>query len=119
MGATGDEIRCITGTTKQDPALACFITPADLKIVRVAQCDPSLSSDELDAIANWYASYLLAAGGSDDSLNVSKEKFEQYEKTFGGKSSESAADTYYKTANELSNGCLAQISAEKSQFLVL
>ncbi len=119
MGATCGEIRSITGTVKTESELNVFIVAANLKTARVALCDPSLTTPELDAVANWYASYMLAAGGSDNSLNVSKEKIEQYEVTFGGLLSKHASEVYYNTANDLSNGCLASLSEEKSQVLVL
>ena len=112
--ATGANVRCITGTTKDDTALACFLTAADLKVAQVAVCNPDLSDDELNAIADWYASYLLAAGGSDSSLNIAKEKFEQYEVTFGGTTGEGASARYWNTANDLSGGCLKDAGLRKT-----
>lgn len=112
MGASADEIRCITGSTKTDPELACFITAADLKVARVAECDPSLTTAELDVIANWYAAYLLASGRSDINASKSEEQFEQYKVKFGT-SSTSQAQMYWDTANSLSGGCLSQTDKPK------
>ena len=115
MAATGENVRCITGTTKDDTALVCFLTAADLKAAQVAVCNPDLSQPELDAIADWYASYLLAAGGSDSSLNIAKEKFEQYEVTFGGTTGESASARFWNVANDLSGGCLMDAGLRKPE----
>lgn len=115
MGATASEIKCITGTTKADADLDCFITAADQKVAKVALCNPSLSVTELDTIANWYASYLLAAGGSDQALNVTSEKIEQYEKKFGG-SSETVAKRLWTAANGLSGGCIRAVERQKAQI---
>lgn len=115
MGATVANIQCITGTTKDASALACFIVAADLKVVQVALCNPSLSETELNVIADWYASYLLLAGGADQALNIISEKFEQYEKKFGG-SSESAATRVWNTANGLSGGCIEAVEKQKAQI---
>ena len=117
--ASGENIRAITGTVKSDDELNAFIIAANAKMVRVASCNPDLSSTELNAVADWYASYLLAAGASDSTLGIKREKLEQYEVEFQGSSSESAADRYWKVANDLSGGCLATLDKQTAQIAVL
>lgn len=119
FAATGDNIRSITGTVKTDPELVVFITAANAKILQVETCNPSLTGGELSSIADWYASYLLASGGSDVDLNISKEKIEQYEVTFGGTNNKHASDRYWETANDLSGGCLATLGKQSVQIAVL
>ena len=119
FAATGDNIRAITGTVKTDPELNVFITAANAKILQVQACDSTLTDGDLSSIADWYASYLLASGGSDANLNKSKEKIEQYEVTFGGTNNKHASERYWETANDLSGGCLVTLDKQAVQIAVL
>lgn len=121
MGASTTEIKSITGTTVSDDCLNTFIVLADQMSARIAVCNPSLTSAELDSFANWYASYLLAGSGQGKALDVTKRKIEQFEVTYSGNSGSNASSSqrYWNTANEISGGCLKAITEEKSQVLVL
>lgn len=116
--ATGEDIRCVTGSELCDADLFCFIVAANAKVGRVANCDPTLTDSELTSIANWYAAYLMATGRKDINASKSEEQFEQYKVKFGT-SSTSQAKMYWNTANDLSGGCLTTLDKQSAQIAVL
>lgn len=121
MAATAAEVRAITGSTLDDPALAPFLAAALCILDRVAACTArkGITPSCLDMAQAWLAAHLLTLTGVGQSVGVKKmERFENYtvEYVVGSYSGSGIkATSYGNTANELAGGCLQEVDKAPAQ----
>lgn len=112
---TPDQVRAISGSTKDDAVISAFIAPAVCIAEQAELCmtGKGLSDDCQTSVATWLAAHLMASSGIDNSSRVKKrETFENYtvewaQSTVSGDGIMSS--TFGQTANTISGGCLAEI----------
>lgn len=101
--------------------LNSFITTASLLVDRLAasDCGSDLSADELSEIEKYLAAHF--ASGSDRTLNLKSEKFENASNTYNLGTAESMSgimsSSFGQTANTISGGCLEELDKRQPTLL--
>ncbi len=113
--ANPDQVRLISGTDKNDAALAPFLSAAECVLDQVSACMDAkgISEDCQDQAATWLACHMLSISGvaGDTEKTIKKKTFENYTVEFvtGTYNSSGILSTSYgNNANALSGGCLQE-----------
>lgn len=121
--ATPSEVKAITGSTLDDPAIAPFLTAASCIIGSIEDdCASWVTGDCLTQAEMYLAAHLLISSNvGEDSRTIAKESIRGiYSVEYLSSKMEGSgvlSTTFGKTANTLTGGCLAELDKQPINML--
>ena len=114
---TGAEVKEIIDTTLTEVQIAPFITAANLTITDMLGASTVLSSDQLKEIERWLAAHFVAIRDP----RISREKTEEAEATYHGKSDMGLDHTPYGQQVKMldTTGTLTNLGKRKASAKIL